>query len=156
MVPGLSPGPQVTPHDEPVVRPSLHAMAPKRRIGRDTVDLEAVDGVDRRHLLRIELDDRVVEALVAGDHGAEHPAVRCGLGATWAPGPPQCADVKPMSFPRLSWPMVVSVQSDVTVDDDPRTTAERHGVLGVGDRRRRETGGTDRRAGRGPPNRRPP
>ena len=49
----------------------------EHRIGADAVDLESLDVVDRLHLLRVELDHRVVEGVIAGDHRAEHPG---GLG----------------------------------------------------------------------------
>ncbi|EUA78678.1 hypothetical protein I553_2969 [Mycobacterium xenopi 4042] len=48
-----------------------------RRIRSDAVDREVVEVRHRRHLRRIEPDDRVIEAVVAGHHGAQRAAILC-------------------------------------------------------------------------------
>ena len=72
---------------------------------------KSLDVVDRLHLLRVELDHRVVERVVARDHRAEHAGGLGALGGHPFAGPPQCAEVKPMRLPRLSLPIAVSVQN---------------------------------------------
>ena len=56
-----------------------------RRVGPETVDLEAVDVVHRRDLGRVELDHRVVEGVIARHHRAEHTAGLRPLGAHLRP-----------------------------------------------------------------------
>ena len=122
-----------------MVRPSLQAMSPNHGIWPEPVDLEAVDVVDRPDLLRVELDHRVVKAVVAGDHRADHAGVLGAFGRHRAPGPPQWAEVKPIRLPRLSLPIVVSVHSVSPVDDETRTAAQRDGRVGVSDAGSRRT-----------------
>ena len=49
------------------------------RVRSDAVDREAAEVGDRYHLGLVELDDRVVEIVVAGHHGSQRAAVLCRL-----------------------------------------------------------------------------
>ena len=59
------------------------------------------------------------------------PAASAPSAATCAPGPPQCAEVKPIRLPRLSLPIAVSVQNVSPSIDDARAAAQRHRAIGV-------------------------
>ena len=99
---------------------------PEGRIRADAVDHETVVVGHRCHLGRVELDHRIVEAVVARDHRAQSArGLSAPSAATCAPGPPQCAEVKPISSPLPIGPMVVRVHMRVAVDDDARAAAHR-------------------------------
>src|SRR5690348_16839587 len=72
------------------------------------------------------------------------PASVAFSAATVAPGPPQCAEVKPIRRPALSWPIVVSVQnvSPLTVipEPPPSTTGSACATPGVSNATRASIG----------------
>ena len=104
----------------------------ERRIGADAVDLKSLDVVDR-------------PAPSAGRTGSPRsrgrrcPRPSCRAprrppapsAATRSPGPPQCAEVKPIRLPRLSLPIAVECAEGRRLDHDARTTAQRDRPIGV-------------------------
>ncbi len=119
------------------------------RVRTQAVDLKSVDVVDRAHLLRVELDDGVVERIVARHHRAQHAGVLSALGGHLCAGAATVRGGEPDQ-------VAAAVVADrgqraqrLTVDDQTRTPAQRHRVLGVGDAGRRQqerNQGRDRRA----------
>ena len=113
-----------------MVRPSLQATCAEGRVGPDAVDREAAEVGDRSHLRRVELDDRVVEAVVACDHRSQRAAVLRRLGGHRGA---RAAAVRRRETDQLA--AVVGADGGeraqrVAVDDDARPAAERDAVVG--------------------------
>ena len=130
MVPGSWPGP---PGDAARVAGGAALLAgdlAERRVRADAVDHEAVEVGHRHHLGRIELDHRVVEVFVAGDHGAEHALAFGALGGDLRA---RAAAVRGGEADQVA--AVVGADGGqradrVAVDDDARTAAHRDPVVG--------------------------
>ena len=123
--------------------PELAGDLAEHGVGRDAVDPEAVDGVDRLHLLRVELDDRVVQAVVARHHRAQRAAIRRPLGGDLCAG---TSAVGRREADQVA-PVVVADGGEraerVPVDDDARAPAQRNRDVCPGGQRERRGQGQD-------------
>ena len=102
----------------------------ENRIRADAVDHEAVVVGHRRHLGRIELDHRVVEGVVAGDHRAQRAPAFGGLGGDLRARAPA---VRGGEADQLAGGIAADGGQGahrVAVDDDARTAAHRDPVVG--------------------------
>ncbi len=101
------------------------------RVRAESIDLKSVDVVDRVHLLRVELDDRIVEGIVACHHLAEHTGVLMALRANLRAG---ATAVRGRESDQVA-SVVVADRGEraqrLTVDDQTRTAAQSDGILGV-------------------------
>jgi hypothetical protein len=89
-------------------------------------------------LLGVELNDRVIQQIVARHHGAEHAGVLVTLRTDLRAG---SAAVRGRETDQVAL-VVVADRGEraerLTVDHQTRTAAQRDGILGVGDRGRRQ------------------
>ncbi|EUA24473.1 hypothetical protein I552_3269 [Mycobacterium xenopi 3993] len=95
-----------------------------RRIRSDAVDREVVEVRHRRHLRRIEPDDRVIEAVVAGHHGAQRAAILCRFSGDDGAGSAAMRGGEPDQRAGVVGADGGQGAQRLPVDDDARATAE--------------------------------